>query len=478
MWTGDDQIANAMVWRGIGHLLNIEREMAFTFFTAAVKQDTTLFAPHVFLSWASSGEIRDHHKMLAQKLVANKNEASKLYVSLMETKRGQEGAEERRAIWKKMHMLAPEGPFIHLNYARSLQDPQAQIAELEKLIITNDKNDRNNDYVHNMLGYIYYGEGNKEKAKMHFDKYLALRPDGYNSYDSMADFYRQEGDYDSALKYYEMALDKYPAAISAINRIEEIEGIINSRAVMRDLPEVFSAMRVNVKEGHSIPEVVNNVRAVNHGMKEYGKGLGTWISYGDRGDRAGKLSMGFAFSLKENRDYYFPKADEHGQGANPQFTALTEKMADAGIHMRWDLTDVDGGYTDYVCVGFDDLIDPQLGGLVAVRPLMVKSDAEASFEKFVSDELYPAFAKNLPGVHAFVYKADRGENKGGYILLWSFDSVDRRNGYFPTAEGNPSEAFTKEYEQLGPVNEKMRTFLSEAPTAGSYTDYISIDVGN
>ena len=76
MWTGDDQIANALVWQGIDHLLNIEREMAFTFFTAAIEQDPSLFAPHVFLSWASSGETRDHHRMLAQKLVANKNEAS------------------------------------------------------------------------------------------------------------------------------------------------------------------------------------------------------------------------------------------------------------------------------------------------------------------------------------------------------------------------------------------------------------------
>ena len=478
MWTGDDEIANAMVWRGINHLLNVEREKAYTFFEAAVKQDPSLFAPQVPLSWMSRGEKRAHHKMQAQKMVENKNEASKLYVSLLDTGGGAEGAKKRRAIWKKMHEVAPEGPFIHHRYATSLQDPKAQIAELHKLIAANDKNKRNSDYVHNILGYAYYAEGDKEKALKHYKKYLELRPDGYNSYDSMADFYRREGKLEDALMYYKKALQKYPAATSATNRVREIEAMLSVKGVQQNLPEVFSAIAIKIKEGHTAPEITNNARALNQGLKKHGKGIGYWVSYGDRGERAGKLSVGFTFDFKENRDYYFPKADDNSPGANPQFEALSQKLMDAGISFGQSLSEEESGYTDYVCVGFDDLVDPQLGGLVAVRPLQVKAGSEGAFEKFVTSDLYPEFARHLPGVRAYVFKGDRGEGKGGYILLWSFDTVDRRNAYFPSSDGDASEDFMKENAKLTPVNDRMAEFLSEEMTAASYTDYITIDVGN
>ena len=478
MWTGDDEIANALVWRGLNHLMNIEREKAFTYFKAAVEQDPSLFAPHVFLSWSSSGDTRAHHKAQAQKLVSSKNEVSKLYASLLDIKPGKGAGEKWRATWKKMHKLAPEGPFIHYNYARTLQDPEAQISELKVLMAANEKNERNSDYIHNMLGYIYYAEGDKENAKMHFEKYLKMRPEGYNSYDSMAEFYREEGDLNQARMYYKKALEKYPASVSATNAVKEIEAELGASSISVDLPEVFSATAILVKEGHSPPEVTNNVRKLNQGLKKFGKGIGYWISYGDRGEREGKLSSGFTFDYKGVRDYYFPKADDNSEGANPHFEALMEELQEHGIYFNQDLTEQEGGYTDYVCVGFNKLIKPTLGGLVAVRPLMVKKETEAEFEDFVSSELYPAFARHLPGVRAYVYKGDRGEAKGEYILLWSFDSVERRNGYFPSAGDGPSKEFMSENEKLTPTNEKLNTFLSEEMTGGTYTDYVTIDVGS
>jgi Tfp pilus assembly protein PilF len=223
-WRGSDTIANAMVWRGMDHLMNVEREKAYTFLEAAVAQDPGLFAPHVVLANMSWGDKRAHHIAEAKRLVEGKNEVSKLFVSLLDLdNKASDAATQRRAIWKKMHELAYDGSFVHFSYARTIQDPKAQIAELEKLAGKLEERGRNNGHIHNILGYAYYAEGDKAKAKAHFDKYLELRPDGYNAYDSMAEYYFNEGDMENALAYYKQARMHYPAAMSATDRIKEIE---------------------------------------------------------------------------------------------------------------------------------------------------------------------------------------------------------------------------------------------------------------
>ena len=98
-----------------------------------------------------------------------------------------------------------------------------EIAELEKLAAKNAKKDRSNAHIHNILGYLYHAEGDKAKAKAHLDKYLELRPDGYNAYDSMGEYYFNEGDMEKALTYYKKARMHYPAATSARDKIKEIE---------------------------------------------------------------------------------------------------------------------------------------------------------------------------------------------------------------------------------------------------------------
>ena len=59
-WSGDDEIANAMVSAGIDCAMNIEFEKAYTFFDAAVQKDPTLFAPHVMLAQLSKGDKKAH----------------------------------------------------------------------------------------------------------------------------------------------------------------------------------------------------------------------------------------------------------------------------------------------------------------------------------------------------------------------------------------------------------------------------------
>jgi len=223
-WRGNDTIANAMVWRGIDHLMNIEREKAYTFFEAAVAHDPSLFAPHVVLANLSWGDKRAHHIAEAKKLVEGKNEVSKLYVSILDIDRqAEDAADQWRAIWKNMYALAYDGAFVNYNYARSRKDVKERIMELEKLAMKLEKADRNSGHVHNLLGYTYYAEGDKVKAKAHLDKYMELRPKGYNSYDSMAEYFMNEGDMEKALAYYQKARMMYPSAMSATDKIKEIK---------------------------------------------------------------------------------------------------------------------------------------------------------------------------------------------------------------------------------------------------------------
>jgi tetratricopeptide (TPR) repeat protein len=59
-------------------------------------------------------------------------------------------------------------------------------------------------------------------------KYLELYPDGYNSHDSMGEFFMYEKDYDEAKKYYEMVLDIFPFSNSALTSLNEIEKLMKN----------------------------------------------------------------------------------------------------------------------------------------------------------------------------------------------------------------------------------------------------------
>ena len=223
-WGGNDTIANAMVMRGMDHMMNVELEKAYTFFDAAVAQDPTLFAPHVVLANLSGGEKRDLHAAAAKKHVEGKNEVSKMFVATLDIDWKEEGAADKnRDHWAKMFELAYDGGFVNFRYAMSRKEVKERITELEKLAARNGKKGRSNAHVHNILGYMYYAEGDKVKAKAHFDKYLELRPNGYNAYDSMGEYYFNEGDMETAMAYYKKARMHYPAARSANDKIKEIE---------------------------------------------------------------------------------------------------------------------------------------------------------------------------------------------------------------------------------------------------------------
>ena len=59
-------------------------------------------------------------------------------------------------------------------------------------------------------------------SKSLFEEYIELYPNGYNSYDSMGEFYYNEGDFESAKDYYAKAVENFFAASSANGKLREL----------------------------------------------------------------------------------------------------------------------------------------------------------------------------------------------------------------------------------------------------------------
>ena len=100
------------------------------------------------------------------------------------------------------------------------------------------------------------------------------------------------------------------------------------------------------------------------------------------------------------------------------------------------------------------------------------------FEKFVIEEVYPL--PTIDGMKAYLLKGDRGEGEGKYFWVWEFESVEFRDRYAPTPEGDFSEEFDEVsaphaavYQK---VNEKFETFLVDGLWVGEdiYTDYVVV----
>ena len=163
-WFGENEVANAMVSKGIFHFLNIEWEKSYSFFTGSLEVDSSLFASHVVLAWLTpDGEADEMHKSKVRELVKGKNENSNLMVSLfdIDLPAGEERRAKRHEIWSKMHEIEPDGWFIHYYYATTKPTPKERIDELKVLLDKNKNSGSSYAHILNMLGYMHYGEDEK-----------------------------------------------------------------------------------------------------------------------------------------------------------------------------------------------------------------------------------------------------------------------------------------------------------------------------
>jgi len=214
-WVGENEVANHMALIGLNRYITYENNHAFIMSEAAVNLDTTLFASHVILGFLSEGNRKDYHSRMAKKFAGNENETSKLFVSLLDYDDKNDSLRtSRREIWTKMHELS-NGPFIHYMFIRFMEgDDATKIKELDKLIAFCEENQFNYTATaaNNYKGYLLMFEGDLESGTSAIDKCVELHPDGYNPYDSRAEFYLYAGDTINSIKWYKKALEKFPYA--------------------------------------------------------------------------------------------------------------------------------------------------------------------------------------------------------------------------------------------------------------------------
>jgi hypothetical protein len=108
----------------------------------------------------------------------------------------------------------------------------------------------------------------------------------------------------------------------------------------------------------------------------------------------------------------------------------------------------------------------------SIREFELRSGVKPEeFETYVRQELTHALSQAKTGAHFRILRGDRGDRKGGYILIWEFESVAARNEFFPKEGGGASSACQQQWKRIKLAMEKFSIYVKEKH---SYTDYITI----
>ena len=139
-WQSDNDFANEMTNAAFVHLYNVEYEKAMVFFEKALEYDPSLFGPHVVLAGLSpeGSEKSEMHIKKAKENVADNNDTSKLFVSLLDLPRQSRwwpllgpGAHDK---WAEMRSIEPKGKLIHFYYSFTIPGLENKIREMESLL--------------------------------------------------------------------------------------------------------------------------------------------------------------------------------------------------------------------------------------------------------------------------------------------------------------------------------------------------------
>lgn len=109
--------------------------------------------------------------------------------------------------------------------------------------------------------------------------------------------------------------------------------------------------------------------------------------------------------------------------------------------------------------------------LIALREATLKPNVRAEdFEAYFADSLGGPMNRHIPGVRAYLLKGERGARVGGYVIVFEFDSLGRRNEYFPR-----SDTTSAKWDQLAkalPANAMDN--LARYVEVRDYTDYVVV----
>src|SRR5262249_44412319 len=94
--------------------------------------------------------------------------------------------------------------------------------------------------------------------------------------------------------------------------------------------------------------------------------------------------------------------------------------------------------------------------VISVREFELRSGVKAEeFENYARQELTRALSQAKTGTRFRILKGDRGDRKGGYLLIWEFDSVAARNEFFPKEGGGASPACQQAWKRIKLAMEKF-----------------------
>jgi len=214
-WTVNKK-ARPYVAKGIGYIMNNENEMAYPEFQKAVALDPNSTIALYYLATITTGNVRDNYSQRAKQSLEGKTEGEKLFFTLLDTTLNQK---EKSSLFEKLHAMYPGSSLFSGYYSYTRGSDENSFLATQDMI----KQFPNEGTAYNNLGYLYMNyKKDMPMAKQSFEKYIALYPGGCNAYDSMGEYYLNNGDYSNARKYYQMALEKYPFYTNSIIKLDEI----------------------------------------------------------------------------------------------------------------------------------------------------------------------------------------------------------------------------------------------------------------
>ena len=231
------------------------------------------------------------------------------------------------------------------------------------------------------------------------------------------------------------------------------------------MPEILAIRDLEIQEEVNEVAVQNAFKDLTKKLNWYFLGNTAFIGKGNRGDRVEKYVFLWGFDLKDHRDYYYPPDSTSGSAAAIEAWG---KIGRPGLPYLKESPK----YTDYQLLGFNKMIDPQLGEVVAIRYPEIIPQKEKEFISRMENEWYKNSENFIEGIGYYFYKGDRGERLGKYMHVLTIDTYETYVKYW-TKEGEWTEEGNKAFEPVGELHEEIMSYFKEG-SFDAYTDYIIV----
>jgi tetratricopeptide (TPR) repeat protein len=181
---------------------DVKIDEADKFIKQAIEQD-----PKFGMAYASRWITNEEEaaKNLVMALGFPLSDDEKMYLNGLKAALGKEPTQE---YFEPLLKKYPKDYYLHLWIMFYCGDNNRSIEIGEKII----KNNPKFAPAYNILGYKYMAKNDLKKAKTCFDKYVSLRPNLANVYDSKADYLMKEDKIEEAIQLYEKSF-----AMDALN---------------------------------------------------------------------------------------------------------------------------------------------------------------------------------------------------------------------------------------------------------------------